>query len=57
VYIKQLQEVENRLLHNYRQALQEADSEEARRVLMGHMPTVQAAHERMKILRQKKLAA
>jgi uncharacterized protein (TIGR02284 family) len=57
VYIGQLEEVEDRLLGHYRKALEDAESEDVRRVLVLHMPTVQAAHDRMKSLKRKKNAA
>ncbi len=57
VYIDQLEEVEDRLLDHYSDALEQAESEDVRRVLVGHMPTVQATHDRMKALKRKKQAA
>lgn len=57
VYISQLEEVEDRLLEHYRKALEVAESEDVRRVLVQHMPIVQAAHDRMKALKRKKQAA
>jgi uncharacterized protein (TIGR02284 family) len=57
VYINQLEEVEDRLLDHYRKALEQAESEDVRRVLVSHMPTVQAAHDRMRALKRKKHAA
>lgn len=57
VYIKQLAEAESRLLNHFREALEAVDTEEVRRVLVGHMPIVQAAHDRMRELKQSKLAA
>ncbi len=57
VYIKQLAEAESRLLDHFRSALEEVETEEVRRVLVGHMPIVQAAYDRMKALKQDKLAA
>lgn len=57
IYIQQLEEVEDRLLEHYRKALEVAESEDVRRVLVQHMPIVQAAHDRMKALKRKKQAA
>lgn len=57
VYINQLEEVEDRLLDHYRKALEQAESEDVRRILISHMPTVQAAHDRMRALKRNKHAA
>lgn len=57
IYISHLEEVEDRLLDHYRKALDDAESEDVRRVLVLHMPTVQSAHDRMKSLKRKKHAA
>lgn len=57
VYIAQLEEVEDRLLEQFHHALEQAESEDVRRVLVGHIPMVQAAHDRMRALKKKKHAA
>jgi uncharacterized protein (TIGR02284 family) len=51
VYIDQLEETEDRLLEKFREALEHTESEDARKVLIDDLPTVQAAHDRMKNLK------
>lgn len=50
VYISELEQMEDRLLEHYQQALEESGTE-IRRLLQSHLPTVQAAHERMRALK------
>ena len=48
VYVSELEEAEDRLLDHYRKALNEAPAGEVKSVLKRHLPTVEAAHSRMK---------
>lgn len=57
VYVAQLGEVEDRMLAHYRRAMDEVESEDVRRILVGYLPTVETAHDRMKRLQQRKMAA
>jgi len=57
IYVAQLEEVEGRLLERFRRALKETESEDVRRMLSGHITTVRAGHERMKMLKHRKRAA
>lgn len=48
VYVSELEEAEDRMLDHYRKALNEAPTDEVHTVLEQHLPTVEAAHLRMK---------
>lgn len=51
-YIAELEETEDRLLEQYRRALEKATSDEVGRILERHLLTVRATHHRMRALRQ-----
>jgi uncharacterized protein (TIGR02284 family) len=53
VYISQLEEMEDRLLEHYEQAMEDSGTE-IRRLLQSHLPLVQAAHERMRALKSQR---
>ena len=53
VYVAQLEEAEDRLLERFRAALDGCRSEPVRRILERHLPTVQAAHLRMKRMKDR----
>src|SRR5690348_18244502 len=50
VYVSELEQMEDQLLEHYQQALEESGTE-IRRLLQSHLPTVQAAHDRMRALK------
>lgn len=61
VYLRQVEAVEDRLLHRYERALEQAradvSGEPVRRVLRRHLMTVRAAHDRMRMLRDQGVPA
>lgn len=56
VYIAQLEETEDRLLHHLEDALRDSDNDEIRSQLQAHLPKVQACHDEMRRLKAKILA-
>jgi len=56
-YLARLEEAEDRLLQRYQKALREAPTPEVAAILKRHEPTVWAAHDRMKALRDRLEAA
>lgn len=57
VYLARLEEAEDRLLQRYQKALRQAPTPEIAAILKRHEPTVWAAHDRMKALRDRFEAA
>lgn len=56
IYISQLEEAEDRLLHRFEDAIVCSDSAEAKEVLRRYVPLARAAHERMRQLKRRKSA-
>ena len=56
VYISQLEETEDRLLHHFEDALRDSDNDEIRSQLQAHLPRVQACHDEMRRLKAKIVA-
>ncbi|MGH8212548.1 MAG: PA2169 family four-helix-bundle protein [Rhodanobacteraceae bacterium] len=52
VYVAELEEAEDRLLHSLEEAILTVEPAEARAVLRQYMPAARAAHERMRALKQ-----
>jgi len=53
VYISQLEQTEDRLLHHFEDALRDSDNDEIRSQLQAHLPRVQACHDEMRRLKAK----
>ena len=53
VYIAQLEQTEDRLLHHFEEALRDSDNDEIRSQLQAHLPRVQACHDEMRRLKAK----
>lgn len=51
IYVTELEEAEDRLLHAMEEAILTLEPSEARAVLRQYMPAARAAHERMRILK------
>ncbi len=52
IYVAELEEAEDRLLHAMEEAMLTLEPAEARAVLRQYMPAARAAHERMRLLKQ-----
>lgn len=52
IYVAELEEAEDRLLHSLEEAILTVEPAEARAVLRQYMPAARAAHERMRALKQ-----
>ncbi|HJU08666.1 MAG TPA: PA2169 family four-helix-bundle protein [Rhodanobacteraceae bacterium] len=52
IYVAELEEAEDRLLHSLEQAILAVEPAKARAVLRQYMPAARAAHERMRMLKQ-----
>ncbi|HJU26167.1 MAG TPA: PA2169 family four-helix-bundle protein [Rhodanobacteraceae bacterium] len=53
IYVSELEEAEDRLLHSLEEAILRVEPAEARAVLRQYMPAARAAHERMRILKRR----
>jgi uncharacterized protein (TIGR02284 family) len=51
-YVDLLEQAEDRLLQHYRDAIAEARGSSVGRILQRHLPTVEAAHDRMRRLQE-----
>lgn len=54
VYVSELEEAEDRLLHTFESALVDVEADDARAVLRRYVPLARAAHERMRNLKRRK---
>ncbi len=54
VYVSELEEAEDRLLHSFEEAMLSIESPEALRILKRYVPLARAAHERMRQLKVRK---
>lgn len=52
IYVLQLEESEDRLLHHFEDALEKIDDPTVKNVLQVHMPQVRACHEQMRELKK-----
>ncbi len=52
VYVSQLEESEDRLLHHFEDALESIDDPTVKNVLQVHMPQVRACHDQMRELKK-----
>lgn len=57
IYVKELEEAEDRLLDQYQKALRHAPSVSIREILERHLLTVRATHDSMKALKEQVRAA
>jgi len=56
VYVKELEEAEDRILEHYREALSEVESDELEHLLEAQLPTVNACHDEMRTLKRQLLS-
>lgn len=52
IYVSQLEESEDRLLHHFEDALEKIDDPSVKNVLQVHMPQVRACHDQMRELKK-----
>lgn len=52
IYVSQLEETEDRLLHHFERAMEDVEDPAVRALLQTHMPQVRACHEEMRALKQ-----
>jgi uncharacterized protein (TIGR02284 family) len=52
IYVGQLEEAEDRLLHEVEDAIKDSDEPELRAILQQHLPSIRACHDEMRGLKQ-----